>query len=149
MLGQHCLKTWSKTQGCITLSSAESELLGAVRGGVEGLGMISILNDLGREARVCLHMDASAALGVIQRKGVGRVRHLDVATLWLQEKQLRQVMEFRKVHGLSNAGDLMTKHVPHEVISKHLGALNCDWRQGRAQSAAQLHKVVEKEVRGA
>ena len=115
-MGNHCLRTWSKTQSCVALSSAESELMGAVRGGVEGLGMVSILKDFGLDARNCLHMDASAALGVIQRKGVGRVRHLDVSMLWLQEQQLRQVMEFRKVHGLKNAGDLMTNHLPIDAI---------------------------------
>ena len=89
MRGRHCLKTWAKTQDCVTLSSAESELLGAVRRGAEGFGMLSLLNDVGLDARVSLHMDAAAALGVIQRRGVGRVRHPDVATLWLQEKQLQ------------------------------------------------------------
>ena len=83
MRGRHCLKAWAKTQGCVTLSSAESELLGAVRGGTEGLGIQSLLSDVGLDARVSLHMDAAAALGVIQRRAVGRVRHLDVATLWL------------------------------------------------------------------
>ena len=71
MIGSHCIKTWSKTQACVTLSSAESELLGAVRAGVEALGMQSLVQDLGTEMRMCIHMDALAALGVIQRKGVG------------------------------------------------------------------------------
>ena len=141
MVGSHCIKTWSKTQACVTLSSAESELLGAVRAGVEALGMQSLMQDLGTETRLCIHMDASAAMGVIQRKGVGKVRHLDVGTLWLQEKQLKQVMEFKKVHGLANAGDLMTKNVSRDVMQKHIEAINCEWRAGRATIAAQLHAV--------
>ena len=87
-------------------------------------------------------MDASAAIGVMQRKGVGKVRHLDVGTLWLQEKQLKQVLEVRKIHGLANAGDLMTKNVPHEVIKRHVAAISCEWREGRAFSAAQLHTIL-------
>ena len=141
MLGSHLIKTWSKTQACVTLSSAESELLGAVKAGVEGLGMQSLLQDLGTETRMCIHMDASAALGVIQRKGVGKVRHLDVGTLWLQEKQLKQIMEFKKIHGLSNAGDMMTKNVPRQTMEKHVAAISCEWRSGRASIAAQLHSV--------
>lgn len=104
----------------MTLSSAESELLGAVKGGVEGLGMHSLLGDFGINAKLCVQMDVSAAIGVMQRRGVGKIRHLDVSTLWLQEKQLKQLMEVRKVHGLANAGGLMTKNVPFEVIKKHL-----------------------------
>ena len=45
------------------------------------------------------------------------------------------------MHGLANAGDLMTKNVPYEVIKKHLAAINCEWRDGRAQIAAQLHRI--------
>ena len=45
------------------------------------------------------------------------------------------------MHGLANAGDLMTKNVPFEVIQKHLAAINCEWRDGRAQVAAQLHRI--------
>lgn len=128
----------------MTLSSAESELLGAVRGGVEALGMTSLFKDFGQAANVALHMDASAALGVIQRKGVGKVRHLDVSTLWLQEQQLRQVIEFRKIHGLKNAADLLTNHVPRDVMVKHVEALGLEWRTGRSKVAAQLHWVNKK-----
>ena len=67
------------------------------------------------------------------------MRHLDVATLWHQEKQLKHIMEFKKVHGLANAGDMMTKNIPKEVMVRHVGAINCEWRSGRANVAAQLH----------
>ena len=114
-------------------------------GGVEGLGMHSLMGDFGIKAKLCLHVDASAAIGVMQRRGIGKIRHLDVSTLWLQEKQLKQLMEVRKVHGLANAGELMTKNVPYEVIKKHLAAINCEWRDGRAQIAAQLHRIGARE----
>ena len=101
--------------------------------------MQSLVQDMGTEMRMCIHMDASAALGVIQRKGVGKVRHLDVATLWLHEKQLKEIMEFKKVHGHANAGDMMIKNIPKEVMVRHIEAMNCEWRLGRANVAAQLH----------
>ena len=47
MRGNHLLRFWSKTQATIAQSSAESELLGAVRGGVEALGAITLLADMG------------------------------------------------------------------------------------------------------
>ena len=52
-----------------------------------------------------LHTDASAALGIIERRGVGRVRHLDVGTLWLQEQTLRDNIEFVKIKGTINPAD--------------------------------------------
>ena len=76
MVGRCCTKSWSKTQSTIAQSSAESELLATVRGATEGIGLISLERDLGMEFLVRLHVDASAALGIIERRGVGRVRRV-------------------------------------------------------------------------
>ena len=81
MYGTHLLRSWSKTQGTIALSSGESETLAAIRGGTEALGMLSLLHDLGVDITSTLRLDASAALGILQRKGVGKIRHLDVGGL--------------------------------------------------------------------
>ena len=66
-----CLKTWSRTQPTIALSSGEAELAAVVAGVAEGLGMLSVLRS-----------DATAAIGITQRKGLGKVRHLATADLW-------------------------------------------------------------------
>ena len=47
MLGQHCLKAWSKTQSIIAKSSGESELFGVIKGSAEGLGLITLAKDFG------------------------------------------------------------------------------------------------------
>ena len=100
MLGRCCIKTWSKTQSTIAHSSAESELLATVRRATEGIGQISLAVDLGLSLKVRLHIDAAAALGIIERRGVGRVRSLDVGTLWLQEQQLRKVVNLHDIPAL-------------------------------------------------
>ena len=51
--------------------------------------------------RVRLHVDAAAAFRILERRGVGRVRHLDIGVLWLQEQQLRRVVKLTKVLGTS------------------------------------------------
>ena len=89
MYGGHLLRAWSKTQATIALSSGESETLAAIRAGTEALGMMSLMGDLGMVKKATLRLDASAALGILQRKGVGKIRHLDVGCLWLQEKEAR------------------------------------------------------------
>ena len=68
--------------------------------------------DLGIDLTVRIHVHASAALGILERRGVGRVRHLDVGTLWLQEQALRRALEFMKVKGTPNPADLMTNEAP-------------------------------------
>ena len=123
MIGRCCVKSWSKTQSTIAQSSAESELIATVRGATEGIGLISLAKDLGIVMLVRLHVDASAALGIIERRGVGRVRHLDVGTLWLQEQQLRRVVDLRKVEGLKNPGDLCTKYLSLERIDTYSGMI--------------------------
>ena len=85
LAGKHCLKTWSSTQKNITLSSGEAELVAAVKMSAELIGMMQLLEDWGvtREARV--YVDSSAAIGTMQRRGNGKLRHVRVGTLWIQE----------------------------------------------------------------
>ena len=88
--GSHCLRFWSKTQSTICLSSAESELTGAVKATAEGMGMLALMRDFGMKTRAVVAMDASAALGIVGRQGLGQIRHLDVNKLWLQQRRLRE-----------------------------------------------------------
>lgn len=51
------MKTWSKTQSTIALSSGEAELGAVVKGATEALGMQSVLKDfLGRNAKLHIAM---------------------------------------------------------------------------------------------
>ncbi len=136
--GTHMLRSWSKTQASIAQSSAESELFGAVRGGVEALGAQTLLRDLGIDCEAKLVLDASAALGILQRQGVGRVRHLDVGALWLQEKEAQRKIKLGKVKGEKNPADLGTKHLSEEVLCRHLKAMSMDFAEGRADAASKL-----------
>ncbi len=87
MWGRHCIRHWSKTQSVLSLSSGESELTGAVKATAEALGLMSLMKDLGLEVEsAVVALDSAAALGVIGRSGVGKIRHLDVGKLWLQQK---------------------------------------------------------------
>ena len=47
MWGDHLVRSWSKTQGCVTKSSAEAELAGAVKTTSEVLGCSAMVKDLG------------------------------------------------------------------------------------------------------
>ena len=80
------------------LSLAEAEYYALVRAAVEGLGFQSLLADLGWEANVRVHVDSSAAKSVAFRVGLGRVRHLKVKFLWLQEAVKNKRLEVCKVY---------------------------------------------------
>ena len=68
-MGAHTLKTWSKTQSLIALGSGESEFYAALKASAEALGMLAMLKDFGWHMQGEVYGDASAALGVINRKG--------------------------------------------------------------------------------
>ena len=78
------VKAWSKTMGILALSSGESELAADVRAATEGLGSQSILGDFDLCGHVAVKSDASAAIGIVHRLGLGKVRHLAVGDLWIQ-----------------------------------------------------------------
>ena len=55
---------------------------GICRGASHGIGMRSLMQDLGFKWDLELWSDASAAIGICKRRGLGKVRHLAVADLW-------------------------------------------------------------------
>ena len=142
-MGTSCVKSWSKTKATIAQSSAESELIASVKGAAEGLGIVSLGRDFGIELNIRLHLDAAAALGILERKGVGRVRHLDVASLWLREKELRKMIEMRKVPGLENPSDVGTKYLTRDNLDNCCVLMGYEFVTGRAVTAAYLHSVNE------
>ena len=88
MLGNHCIKAWSTNQQVIALSSGEAEYYGLVKGASVALGIQSIMRDLGIKTTIQLLTDASAAKGIANRMGLGKVRHIEVTQLWLQQNLL-------------------------------------------------------------
>ena len=61
--------------------------------------------------KVDLNTDASAAKGIAMRRGVGKVRHIEVNQLWLQDRVSKGDFSVTKVRGDENPADLMTKHL--------------------------------------
>ena len=84
MNGSHNIKHWAKTQTTVCLSSGEAELRGISDGLAQALGIQSIAHDLGISWTIRMLSDATAAIGIARRRGMGRIRHLDVMDLWVQ-----------------------------------------------------------------
>ena len=110
MVGSHLIKSWSSTQPTITLSSGEAELHGVVRASAAGLGFLSLLADLGITTPLRVWTDSSASKGMCARQGLGKVRHLDVQDLWIQQRVRNGDFELYKIPGERNPGDLFTKN---------------------------------------
>ena len=86
MAGSHFLKSGSSTQKSITLRSAEAELVAAVKISAEIIGMKQFADDWGIACRGRVHVDSNAATGIAQRRGNGKLRHVRVGNLWIQER---------------------------------------------------------------
>ena len=51
----------------------------------EVLGMQSLAEDLGWKAEIWLWTDSSAAKAIGNREGLGKLRHVELKWLWLQD----------------------------------------------------------------
>ena len=98
-----------------------------------------MLMDLGvAEGRIILKTDASAALGVAQRLGIGKIRHIEVNQLWLQEKVYKGEIIVEKVSTDENLADALTKPLTSDGIIKHVEGLGYEMRQDRHRLAPEV-----------
>ncbi len=136
--GGHLLKSWSSTQRSITLSSGEAELVAAVKMSAELIGMTQLAADWGMQCRGRVMVDSSAAIGAAQRKGNGKLRHVRVGMLWIQEKVEEGELDLSKVPGEDNPADAMTKNVNQDKIRKFTQMMCQEFREGRADQSLEL-----------
>jgi len=141
MLGAHAVKHWSSTQPGVALSSGEAEYVGVVRGAGQGLGFQALMRDMGLELPLRIWTDSSAAMGIAGRQGLGKLRHLETHTLWVQQAVRTGRFELRKIPGEQNPADLLTKHSQTaERLAKLVELFGAEFRGGRAAAAPQLRK---------
>ena len=108
------------------------------------LGISSLFEDFGEAGlKVRVGMDATAAMGIVQRRGLSKLRHVEVDVLRVREQQARRLMPPRKFLGTKNPSDMMTKNVPCPTMELYLDKLNLKFAGGRARIAQQLHSVGE------
>ena len=141
MLGAHLIKSWSLTQDSVTLSSAEAELLALGKLAMEILGIRSMTHEWGITVEgkpSPLFADAFAALRIAKRQGAGKMRHISVKSLWLQERALQQVLQYTKIKGGNNPADGLTKHVRHELAERYAKMTSVKLGSDRATTSLQL-----------
>ena len=131
MLGSHMVKSWSSTQANVSLSSGEAEYYGLVKGSSVAIGIKSMHAEMGIHVRIRVSTDASAAKGIASRRGLGKVRHIEVHQLWVQDKVASGEIEVRKVDGKANLADMLTKHVGSEDIRVHMFHTCQSYAEGR------------------
>ena len=109
MHGQHMIRFSSTTQQPIALSSAESGWYATVKSATIAVGMGNMAADYSKFVQVHLFGDAPVASGIGHRRGAGKVRHLECATLWLQRLITLGKIHMRRRPGSEDMTDIGTK----------------------------------------
>jgi hypothetical protein len=116
-IGGNCVKAWSSTQATVATSSGEAELIALVKAASEALGFSSVARDLGVEFRLKIFVDSSAAQSIASRSGLGRLKHVDVKHLWVQEAVKNGSFQVVRIAGVRNPADVLTKpHVARRLL---------------------------------
>ena len=98
-----------------------------VEGVTRAKGLKSLAWDLGiRNLKQCIRLgsDSSAAKSFVNRRGLGKMRHLEIRDLWLQAEVEQGRLEVHKVKGDQNAADLMTKVLSLGEVVDRLSWMN-------------------------
>jgi hypothetical protein len=146
MLGKHCIKTWSSTQGAVALSSAEAEFYAMIEAVIRGKGILNIMLEMGFliTERIQLFTDSSAAKSFVSRTGLGRMKHLEIRDLWLQREVGLGKVLVNKVEGPRNPADLLTKYLKRWEIELRLKlmGLRVEWSQEFEEDGDMLNKEI-------
>ena len=106
------------------MSSGKAEYYAIVKGAERGIGIRSMLKDFqiseASNRHVEVKEDSSAAKGIASRRGLGKLKHVDIKELWIQEKVLDGDLKITKVPGTTNLADALTKYCDVQVINHHI-----------------------------
>jgi len=107
------ITSWARTQKVTTQSSAEAELLAVNLACAEGAFLRHVFAEVGAPVKLTVLTDAMATLAFTQKTGVGRMRHLAIREMFVQEQVQKGLVTVRRVSGDENPADMLTKHMPN------------------------------------
>ena len=140
LLGGHTLKAYARKQKIIASSVGSFG---------ESKGIVSLLKDLGYEMKPVLVIDAKAIEHILHKHGLGRLKHIVVAFLWMQDEIRSERLRVRMARSEENVADLGTKPLSKAVIAKHcltLGYVNmAEETEARRTQQVTMTRKVRKE----
>ena len=109
-LDGQCIYSFSRNQKSVSLSSGDAEYYAGASAASNSILLQEAEKFLTRKScKVHLCMDSSAARGIITKQGVGRVKHLQIKTLFLQDLHKQGTISVHSVGTKENAADTGTK----------------------------------------
>ena len=116
------------------LSSAEAELYALVKAVARAKALTNFAVELGFRdlaSVVKLGPDSRAAKSFVCRRGLGKMRHLEIRNLWLQGEVREGKLIACKIPRRKNPADLMTKALPLTDIKARLESMNIELAENR------------------
>ena len=115
-----------------------------VAGCSEGMLLRHLWNQIaGGTRKTKARSDSSAARGMTQRQGIGRVRHMD-AMLWIQQKERDKIIQVSPIPTDLNSADIGTKTLPKKRLRGLLYMMGVIDAVGDRVGEEEFHEI-EKE----
>ena len=128
LIGRHLIAHWSSTQSVVALSSAEAELNALVKMFSEAIGLYNTFKEMNMELQIHVHTDSNACKGIAQRIGCGKVKHLEVRQLWIQDHVSSKAVTVKKIPREVNPSDVLTHHWSAVDGYRHLSSVGLECR---------------------
>ena len=146
------VKHWSRTQKARALSTGEAEYYAMVTSCAEGLGLQALAEDMGWKVTVRIWTDSSAAKAVAKRRGLGKLRHVELKWLWVQDMVKEGRVKLKTIRGEENVADHLTKPKTRADIEELLKTVGAEFRdyeadRGRRRAKVKKRKRADDEIK--
>ena len=98
-----------------------------IEGVTRAKGLLTLASEMGFEGLsnvVHLGTGSSVAMSFVSRRGPGKMRHLEIRGLRLQEEIREGKVEVSKIKGDGNPADLITKILGIQDVKERLSGMN-------------------------
>ncbi len=122
------LLAYSRTQKVIAHSSCEAEIVSIHEGVCEGKFALNLLKEMNINSTLEVCTDSCSAIKFAMKRGVGRMKHLQLKCTSLQDDLRDEVVVMKYVKAEDNTADFLTKGLKTADFLKHrqtVGVCEC------------------------
>jgi len=115
-LGPYQIRFTSKGQSVVSLSTSESEFYALIGCCSTGIGLVQLAQDMGMTIKLTCKSDATSAITMALRQGLGKAKHIQTGYLWIQQVFRAGDVGLKKVGTHDNRADLGTKALAADKV---------------------------------
>ena len=138
MAGRNLLKSVCRGQAVVALSTGEAEFYALLTAASEALGEQSIAREWDVKLDIHIWFDATAGAAMSSRRGLGQVKHIHTAFLWIQAYVTEGLIRLGKKHTSENYADVLTKPVSASLMSWMIRQMGYVYKSGRSEMAYKV-----------